>query len=93
MHGRDPRAEVFSFVLFYGNFCGCLFALQSVIIGTGSADGTDRKEVSAEMEKHRSEAAGSSEEKARLEKQIRFIAAVVKVKKLFLPTCLEVGIR
>ena len=53
----------------------------------------DRKEVSAEMGRNRSDAAGSSEERARLEKQIRFIVEVDKVKNIFRQTYLADGKR
>ena len=52
-----------------------------------------RKEVSAEMGRNRSDAAGSSEERARLEKQIRFIVEVDKVKNIFRQTYLADGKR
>ena len=59
----------------------------------GSVAEPDRKEVSAEMGRNRSDAAGSSEERARLEKQIRFIVEVDKVKNIFRQTYLADGKR
>ena len=53
----------------------------------------DRKDVSAEMGRNRSDSAGSSEERARLEKQIRFIVEVDKVKNIFRQTYLADGKR